>query len=766
MKRRFVLCSFLLAIIPMGLLAQEYPYDPDAVPNLALSSQIRFGYRILFFPNYDFMSFRTPDNTGKEMAKYNWRLQYWVGKHPDFQPVGLDLSQLYVRIDLSRTTLDRPIQPWVEEAMRARMAAADTGAAAAAAPAAAPAAKSPDPAVPAATAASRNGMDAFRSPNYLWLDTLASDASTLIREFESRTEERLAMLYVSGCALDEEALPAFQAMSQRHPDILFLRIGQFSSTRAYMAEHYGVTGAPRIMILKNKVSFDGIAGYFDTVNGTTGFIGWERSIQRWEKTVLPHYKPLATLSNVHPLNDGSYQDLMKGKRTVLFRFLGQEESMKVDMTAFNAMAAKFPGTTFLLDPGVAAGFGETGSKYLRNLYGFSIVQDVDTIVSTFRRTYQATDYDYTALETWLSNALTLRPVPPEPQIQPIPVNAGPDALVATFRNHDMNPVVIMQPDQFRHLAKGGSNLNAIEAYDLLYLVPAAALNRNCHPETARQLLELLEFESRGGIGKALGTRPMIFNWHAQGFQRMIRHETRPAVRQQLERLLQLYKAHFPIEKSPVVSAPLDTTSRQAYPGLTLNQGVGVLDFAGPMEIEVVAELNLVRNNPTAYVRYLEDYRGHISGNELRLPGRNRIILKEGILAVNEAIQALKRSQPLPVLSLSRGLTLSARDHARDLVRNSMTGHTGSDGSKVGIRANRHGAWQRAVGENISYGATSARDIVIGLLVDDGVPDRGHRTIILSPAYLTVGIALEYQHPNYGQVCVQNFAAQYQEKTSP
>jgi uncharacterized protein YkwD len=66
---------------------------------------------------------------------------------------------------------------------------------------------------------------------------------------------------------------------------------------------------------------------------------------------------------------------------------------------------------------------------------------------------------------------------------------------------------------------------------------------------------------------------------------------------------------------------------------------------------------------------------------------------------------------------------------RDLAVNSRTGHTGSDGSSVTDRISRHCSVRWVThAENITYGNDSymARDAVIDLLIDDGVPSRGHR----------------------------------------
>jgi uncharacterized protein YkwD len=69
---------------------------------------------------------------------------------------------------------------------------------------------------------------------------------------------------------------------------------------------------------------------------------------------------------------------------------------------------------------------------------------------------------------------------------------------------------------------------------------------------------------------------------------------------------------------------------------------------------------------------------------------------------------------------------------------------------------RRGIAHRSMGEAISYGAAGLQ-VVIDLIVDDGVPDRGHRHAILNPIYREVGIAIG-PHRRYGTMCVMDFAA--------
>jgi len=50
-----------------------------------------------------------------------------------------------------------------------------------------------------------------------------------------------------------------------------------------------------------------------------------------------------------------------------------------------------------------------------------------------------------------------------------------------------------------------------------------------------------------------------------------------------------------------------------------------------------------------------------------------------------------------------------------------------------------GNWQRTISENISYGSSTAMDVMLALMVDDNVPSRGHRHGIMNPDVGVVGL---------------------------
>ena len=177
---------------------------------------------------------------------------------------------------------------------------------------------------------------------------------------------------------------------------------------------------------------------------------------------------------------------------------------------------------------------------------------------------------------------------------------------------------------------------------------------------------------------------------------------------------------------------------------------------------VLAELNAARANPRAYAQHLRVYRSQFSGKYHIPPGtRIRYVTKEGTAAVDEAIRFLEGQRPLPPLSWSEGLARVAAELNREQGRTGAVGHA-SGRMEMRTRAERVGRWQSTIGENISYGPDDARRVVMQLIVDDGVPDRAHRTNIFAPDFRVAGIACG-PHPAFETSCVIDFAGWFTER---
>lgn len=179
--------------------------------------------------------------------------------------------------------------------------------------------------------------------------------------------------------------------------------------------------------------------------------------------------------------------------------------------------------------------------------------------------------------------------------------------------------------------------------------------------------------------------------------------------------------------------------------------------AGDIERDVLEELSWARANPQEYADELRDYRSWFDGRIVRAPddpeGQST---REGVAAVDDAIRFLERQKPLPPLRPGDILELAARDHADDQGASGMIGHAGHGGSMPGDRVKRRGG-DIYVGEVISYGQRSARAVVRQLIVNDGVPRRGHRQLIFSPSYRYAGVGCG-RHNRQGTVCVVKLSA--------
>ncbi|MFO1471037.1 MAG: CAP domain-containing protein [Turneriella sp.] len=185
-------------------------------------------------------------------------------------------------------------------------------------------------------------------------------------------------------------------------------------------------------------------------------------------------------------------------------------------------------------------------------------------------------------------------------------------------------------------------------------------------------------------------------------------------------------------------------------------------YLSKLENEILQEMNLARTAPQTYAKLLEDYRNTFEGNLVKRPGQPDLQTNEGTSAVDEAIGFLKKQEALGALRPSKGMSKAAKDHVRDQGPTGQVGHVGTNGSDIETRLNRHGKWDIRIAENISYGMKTGRSVVIQLIVDDGLPKRGHRDNIFEAKFQRAGIACG-PHKVYGIMCVQTFAGEYNEK---
>jgi hypothetical protein len=183
----------------------------------------------------------------------------------------------------------------------------------------------------------------------------------------------------------------------------------------------------------------------------------------------------------------------------------------------------------------------------------------------------------------------------------------------------------------------------------------------------------------------------------------------------------------------------------------LNAGVRAVPLTG-MEQEVVKQLNGVRSNPKGWA-------GHLRGiNTGFLSQLYKGPTPEGL---DEAVNFLENKTPLPPLKVSTGLCLAAADLRLDHGPKGLTGHRGSDGSRVLDRMSRHGQVEGKFAENLSYGYGDADRLAVALLTEGGSQGWDQRNNLFNKDFTVIGVSCG-SHNVYGTMCVVDLAEGYTE----
>lgn len=179
--------------------------------------------------------------------------------------------------------------------------------------------------------------------------------------------------------------------------------------------------------------------------------------------------------------------------------------------------------------------------------------------------------------------------------------------------------------------------------------------------------------------------------------------------------------------------------------------------AGSVEAGVLAQINWARTHPAQYARMLRRYRTYFQGRIVQEPDDNTpVMTREGRSAVDEAIAYVERQQPMAPVAEDGRLDQAAAGYVEETGPDGLVGHFGRGDETPRQRVEGAGVRAGSVGEVIAYGPVTPQAVVRQLIVDDGVPGRGHRSVIFDPGYRIAGAGCG-AHRVYRTMCVVDFA---------
>ena len=168
--------------------------------------------------------------------------------------------------------------------------------------------------------------------------------------------------------------------------------------------------------------------------------------------------------------------------------------------------------------------------------------------------------------------------------------------------------------------------------------------------------------------------------------------------------------------------------------------VSGVDYLSTEEQQVIVLCNLARLDGEKFVRtYAKPY--------LKDQSNDYII---------SLYSDLKKVKKRKMLVPDERLSAAAKFHAQDMGGAGLIGHNSSDGTPMDKRLSKWYPHYMLLGENCDYGYDKALDIVMHLLVDEGVESLGHRKNILNAQFGKIGVSIQ-PHKTYRYNCVQDFA---------
>jgi len=165
------------------------------------------------------------------------------------------------------------------------------------------------------------------------------------------------------------------------------------------------------------------------------------------------------------------------------------------------------------------------------------------------------------------------------------------------------------------------------------------------------------------------------------------------------------------------------------------------------EKKVIEIMNLARMKPAFFAETI----GKIWKDMPKVDSYISVNLKTNTWYLS-LLRDLKKTKPTDPLYPNEELKKAAEYHAKDMGKSGRIGHNSSNGTSFEKRMKKF----QYVGENCDYGYNRAIDIVMHLLIDEGVPSLGHRYNILNRGFYEVGVSIQ-EHKKYNYNTVIDFS---------
>ena len=170
------------------------------------------------------------------------------------------------------------------------------------------------------------------------------------------------------------------------------------------------------------------------------------------------------------------------------------------------------------------------------------------------------------------------------------------------------------------------------------------------------------------------------------------------------------------------------------------------------------ELNKLRQNPKSYIPLIEAEMKTLKKNNVlkKKDSSLQIQTLEGKSAYEDAIAFLQEQKEVNPLTKEIKLSYAAQDLVTDIGERGVVSHQDKDGNYMSERIEKYCEWDYCANEVIEVSSKSATDILISLLVDDGIRDKLNRRALFQNVYNYVGISCG-PHTEYEIVTVLVFA---------